>query len=66
MPGVTSTTSTVQVLLRQAVGLIGEKALATRLDVPLPMLEGWLAGRGNMPLRTLSVLVDLLAEPGER
>ena len=56
----------MQVLLRQAVGLIGEKALATRLDVPLPVLEGWLAGRGNIPLRTLSVLVDLLAEPGER
>jgi hypothetical protein len=63
--GVTSTTSTVQVLLRRAVGLIGQKALAIRLGVPVTVLEGWMAGRGSMPLRTLSILVDLLAEPGE-
>jgi hypothetical protein len=62
--GVTSTTSTVQVLLRQAVGLMGPKALAIRLDVPAAVLEGWLAGRGNMPLSTLSALLDLLSEPG--
>ncbi|HEX6157503.1 MAG TPA: hypothetical protein VFZ54_15870 [Burkholderiales bacterium] len=55
----------MQVLLRQAVGLIGQKALATRLGVPVTVLEGWMAGRGSMPLRTLSILVDLLAEPGE-
>jgi len=64
MAGVTSTSSTVQVLLRQAVVLIGQKALAARLDVPVAVLEGWLEGRGTMPLRTLSVLVDLLAESG--
>jgi len=66
MAGVTSTSSTVQVLLRQAVVLIGQKALAARLDVPVAVLEGWLEGRGTMPLRTLSVLVDLLAEDGGR
>jgi len=60
--GVTST-STVQVLLRQAVGLIGQEALAARLGVPVAVLEGWIAG-GTMPLRTLSVLADLLAETG--
>ena len=60
--GVTSTVSTVQVLLRQAAVLIGQNALAARLEVPLPVLEAWLAGRGTMPLRTLSALVDLLAE----
>jgi|SoiMethySBSTD1v2_1073268.scaffolds.fasta_scaffold52787_5 hypothetical protein len=64
MAGVTSTSSTVQVLLRQAVVLIGQKALAARLEVPATVLEGWLEGRGTMPLRTLSVLVDLLAESG--
>ena len=65
MAGVTSTSSSVQVLLRQAVVLVGQKALAARLGVAPPVLEGWLEGRGTMPLRTLSVLVDLLAESGE-
>jgi DNA-binding transcriptional regulator YdaS (Cro superfamily) len=64
MAGVTSTSSTVQVLLRQAVALIGQQALAARLGVPLPVLEDWVEGRGAMPLRTLSALVDLLAETG--
>ena len=58
------TSTTVQGLLRQAVGRVGEQELALRLAVPVALLEGWLAGRGNMPLPTLSALVDLLAELG--
>jgi hypothetical protein len=58
------TSTTVQGLLRQAVDRLGEQELALRLAVPVALVQGWIAGRGTVPLNALSVLVDLLAEPG--
>ena len=53
--------TTKQVLLKTAAQRIGQESLAARLNVPLPLLQAWIAGHGTMPDRKLSILVDLVA-----
>lgn len=51
-----------QALLRKAVALVGQEALASGLKVPLTVLDGWLTGNGTMPDGKLSALIAVLDE----
>jgi hypothetical protein len=47
------------------VARIGRPMLATRLEVPLGILEGWLGGSTAMPDAKLIMLIDLVDETSE-
>jgi len=53
---------TRQALLRKAADLLGRDELASGLKVPINVLEGWMTGKGSIPVRKLSALADLLEQ----
>ena len=52
--------STAHALLHRASQLVGKDALATRLNVPMHLLDVWLRGHATVPERKLLALIDLL------
>lgn len=49
-------------LLVQAVSRLGRAAVAQRLDVPVAILEDWLAGKSDIPDPKVLILLVLLDE----
>jgi hypothetical protein len=57
--------TTKQRMLRRAAVLVGEEALAARLNVPATVLDVWLRGLATMPDRKLLALADLIDTLGD-
>jgi hypothetical protein len=57
--------TTKQRMLRRAAALVGERALAARLNVPTTVLDVWLRGLATMPDRKLLALADLIETLGD-
>jgi hypothetical protein len=51
-----------QYLLKEAAELIGREELATRMKVPLSMLDAWREGHAAMPVGRLVLLAAILEE----
>ncbi len=56
--------TTKQRMLKRAAVLVGEEALAARLNVPATLLDIWLRGLATMPDRKLLALADLIETLG--
>ena len=57
--------TTKQRMLKRAAMLVGEEALALRLNVPPTVLDVWLRGLATMPDRKLLALADLIDTLGD-
>jgi hypothetical protein len=57
--------TTKQRMLRRAAVLVGEEALAARLNVPATVLDVWLRGLATMPDRKFLALADLIDTLGD-
>jgi hypothetical protein len=57
--------NTRQRLLDLMIARLGRRELAARLDVPLVVLDDWLAGETPIPNGKLVALIDLIDETGD-